>query len=69
MDLNHLDKYPVFVLNRRKEEFFEEDQLVIIDGTPVTSTYRVVAMPAAGVKTMDVIAQRYRLGPLRSMEL
>jgi len=53
----------LFVLNRRNEAYFEDDPLVIIDGTPITSTHRIVAMPAAGVKTLDVVAHRYRLGP------
>ena len=54
----------LYVLNRKKEEFFEEDPLVLVDGIPITSTHRVTVMPAADVKTMDIIAQRYRLGPI-----
>jgi len=51
------------VLNRKKEEFFEEDPLVLVDGIPILSTHRVTVMPATDVKTLDIIAQRYRLGP------
>jgi hypothetical protein len=51
------------VLNRKKEELFEEDPLVLVDGIPILSTHRVTVMPAADVKTLDIVAQRYRLGP------
>jgi hypothetical protein len=53
----------LFVLNRRNEAYFEDDPLVIIDGTPITATHRIIAMPATGVKTLEVVAHRYRLGP------
>ena len=53
----------LYVLNRKKEDFFAEDPLVLVDGIPITSTHRVTVMPAANVKTLDIIAQRYRLGP------
>jgi hypothetical protein len=53
----------LFVQNRVKEEYFEDDPLVMVDGIPITSTHRVVAMPAAGVASLEVITQRYRLGP------
>jgi len=54
----------LYVLNRKREEFFEEDPLVLVDGVPITSTHRVTVMPAADVKTLEIIAQRYRLGPV-----
>ena len=57
-------KNNLYVLNRKKEEFFAEEPLVLVDGIPITSTHRVTVMPAANVKTLDVIAQRYRLGPV-----
>ncbi|HMG92840.1 MAG TPA: hypothetical protein VK589_22440 [Chryseolinea sp.] len=53
----------LFVLNRAKDEYFEDDPLVMIDGTPITSTHRVVVMAAVGVASLDVVTQRYRLGP------
>jgi hypothetical protein len=53
----------LYVLNRKQEEFFGEDPLVLVDGIPITSTHRVVVMPASNVKTLDIISQRYRLGP------
>ncbi len=54
----------LYVLNRKKEEFFEEDPLVLVDGIPITSTHRVTVMPATDIKTLDIISQRYRLGPV-----
>ena len=54
----------LYVLNRKREEFFEEDPLVLVDGIPVTSTHRVTVMPAADVKALDIVSQRYRLGPV-----
>jgi hypothetical protein len=52
-----------YVLNKRNEEYFEEDPLVLVDGMPITSTYRVPGMSAADVETLEVVTQRYRLGP------
>ena len=60
----HQDKFYLKVLNDPYRLFFDDDPLVLMDGVPVFDVDRVISMDPLKVKKIEVVNQKYFLGPL-----
>ncbi|OIN57543.1 hypothetical protein [Arsenicibacter rosenii] len=56
-------KFRLMVLNLPYKEFFEEPSLVMVDGVPVQDMDKLMAYSPLKVKQLDVVTNRYFLGP------
>lgn len=56
-------KFRLMVLNLPYKEFFEEPSVVMIDGVPVQDMDKLMAYSPLKVKQLDVVTNRYFLGP------
>src|SRR5690606_18087096 len=58
------DGFHFLVMDNVRKSLFKDDPLVILDGVPIFDIDRIMEFDPLKVKKLDVITQRYFLGPI-----
>jgi hypothetical protein len=58
------DKFRLMVLDKRRNNVFEENPLTLLDGVPVFNINQLMEIDPLKIKKMEVLSRRYFLGPL-----
>jgi hypothetical protein len=56
------DQFIFKVLNAPKNQIFEEEPLVLLDGVPITNINSIMEMDPLKIKSLDVVTNRYYFG-------